>query len=60
MLIQDQVNVFQLLSYIQMWWAYIGTLSDFGTLFRHNTTTRLPTPGIELAFRVEHTIAHTH
>ena len=29
-----------------MWWAYVGTLSDFGTLFWHNTTTRLPTPAL--------------
>jgi hypothetical protein len=42
MLIQDQVHVFQWL-YIKIWWALVGTLSDFGTLFRHNTTKRLPT-----------------
>ena len=51
MLIQYQVNVFQWLLYIKMWWAFVGTLSDFGTLFRHNTAKRLPTPGLELRKR---------
>ena len=46
MLTQDQVNVFQWLLYIKMWWAYVGTLSDLGTSIRHNTTKRLPTPGV--------------
>ena len=44
MLIQDQINVFQWLLYINIWWAYVGTMSDFGTLFRHSTTKSLPTP----------------
>ena len=42
MLIQDQVNVFQWLLYIKILWALVGTLSDFETLFRHNTTKRCP------------------
>jgi hypothetical protein len=46
MLIQDQVDVFQWLSYIKIWWAYVGTLSNFGTLFRHNITKRLATPAL--------------
>jgi hypothetical protein len=43
MLIQDQVNVFRWLLYIKIWCALVGTLSDFGTLFRHDTTNRWPT-----------------
>jgi hypothetical protein len=34
-------------TYIKLkWWAYVGTLSDFATSFRHNTTKSLPTPAI--------------
>jgi hypothetical protein len=32
----------------KIWWAYVGKLSDFATLLRHNTTERLPTPGLDL------------
>ena len=46
MLMQDQVDVFQWLLYIKIWWAYVGTLSDFATLFRHNNTKRWPTSGV--------------
>jgi hypothetical protein len=31
----------------KIWWAEFGTLSDFETLLRHNTTKRLPTPDID-------------
>ena len=32
-LIQDQVNMFQWLLYIKIWWVWwVGTLSDFATL----------------------------
>jgi hypothetical protein len=31
----------------KIWWAYVGTLSDFATLLPHNTTERLPTPGLD-------------
>jgi hypothetical protein len=44
MLIQDQINLFQYLLYINIWWAWVGTMSDSATLHRHNTTKRLPTP----------------
>jgi hypothetical protein len=46
MLTQGQVNVFQWLLYITIWWACVGTLSDFGTLFQHNNTKRWPTPAL--------------
>lgn len=46
MLIQNEVDVFQRVFYIKIWWAYFGTLSNFATLFRHDTTKRLPTPGL--------------
>ena len=48
MLTQNQVSVFQWMFYIKTWWAYVGTLSDFATLLRHDTTKRLPTPVLEL------------
>ena len=44
MLIQYPVNVFQWVFCIKIWWAQVGTLSDFATLLKHNTTKRLPTP----------------
>ena len=47
MLTRDQVNVFQWLLYIKIWWALVGKLSDFGTLFWHNTIKRLPIPGLD-------------
>ena len=65
MLIQDQVNVFQWLLYIKIWWALVGTLSDFGTLFWHNTTKRCQTMKCRLIFlsttatRTVTTTAHT-
>ena len=46
MLIPNQVNVFQWVFYIKIWWAQVGTLSGFVTLLGHNTTKRLPTPGL--------------
>jgi hypothetical protein len=43
----------------KMWWAYVGKLSDFATLLRHNTAKRLPTRGLQrkrqgLKYQVEH------
>ena len=46
MLIQNPVNVFQWVFCIKIWWAYVGTPSDFATLLRHSTTKSLPTPGL--------------
>jgi hypothetical protein len=31
----------------KIWWALVGTLSDFATLLRHSTTKRLLTPGLQ-------------
>jgi hypothetical protein len=33
----------------KIWWAKFGTLSDFATLLRHNTTKRLPTPDLRFS-----------
>jgi hypothetical protein len=30
----------------KIWWAEVGTLSDFATLVRHSTTESLPNPGL--------------
>jgi hypothetical protein len=31
----------------KIWWAKVGTLSNFATLLRHGTANRLPTPGLK-------------
>jgi hypothetical protein len=31
----------------RIWWAQVGTLSDFATLLHHNAAKRLLTPGLE-------------
>jgi hypothetical protein len=32
----------------KIWWALVGTVSDFATLLRHSTAKRLLTPGLHV------------
>jgi hypothetical protein len=41
--------------YINIWWTYVGTLSDSATLLRHNTTKRLPIPVLDRSLYKQNT-----